>query len=317
MLAAVADWRPDLSLDDLSPEVLSQVAFDRGLDFATTVLYDRLLSGLSTGNEIVRIETLDDVEPDSRDLPSLIAVVPGAFYLESPHTGADGQTIGAEARRLGIRSEIIPVRSFGGLAENSRIISRWLAARREESIVLVSLSKGGAEVKNALVQPHAESEFKNVIAWINLSGILEQSPLARWLLRQRLRCCLIRLWFWWRGYEFRVVYDYATQPISPWSFPPHLKPIHVVGFPLRRHLSSPLARRGHRRLASLGPNDSAGNVLAEVVRRPGTIVPIWGADHYLRPGGPESAQLVRKLLALACRRQIASESNASVAGAPS
>jgi hypothetical protein len=62
-----------------------------------------------------------------------------------------------------------------------------------------------------------------------------------------------------------------------------LTAIHVVGFPLREHLSSAWAQRGHARLAVLGPNDGGGILLADAIAREGLVYPVWGADHYLRP----------------------------------
>ena len=74
-----------------------------------------------------------------------------------------------------------------------------------------------------------------------------------------------------------------SEAISQYPVPDWLTVIHVAGFPLERHLSGRLARRGFRRLAPLGPNDGAGIVLADLCRLPGLIYPVWGADHYLRP----------------------------------
>jgi hypothetical protein len=66
------------------------------------------------------------------------------------------------------------------------------------------------------------------------------------------------------------------------SLPAHVQLISVVGFPLREHLTRTIARRCHRRLTPLGPNDG-GLVLADVCKLPGLIYPMWGADHYLQP----------------------------------
>ena len=209
ILARAAAWQPHVSLDELNAEFLCELAAQYDLDFATAVLYDRLTASSRFAATRAMLERLDSFDFDEVTRPSLIAVVPGAFYRESPQTGADGDDIRLAAAKLGIPCEVIPLRSFGNLTENSQIIREWLASRRETSIVLVSLSKGGAEVKHGLAQ--APAAFDGVTAWINLSGILERSPLAEWLLNQRLRSLVIRLWFWWRGYDFNVVHEYATR----------------------------------------------------------------------------------------------------------
>jgi hypothetical protein len=82
----------------------------------------------------------------------------------------------------------------------------------------------------------------------------------------------------------------------PLKLPPGLTAVHVVGFPLRRHLSCRWARRGYRRLEPLGPSDGGGILLADAASRPGVVYPVWGADHYLRLGSrlrPLLGQLLR------------------------
>ena len=67
--------------------------------------------------------------------------------------------------------------------------------------------------------------------------------------------------------------------------------IHLLGFPLRQHLSNAIASRCHRQLARFGPNDGA-MLLAEACALPGLIYPVWGADHYLRPEDRAEAVLI-------------------------
>jgi hypothetical protein len=68
----------------------------------------------------------------------------------------------------------------------------------------------------------------------------------------------------------------------PLTLPDHVALISVVGFPLRRHLSTKALRRCHRRLAPRGPNDGL-MLLADACSLPGRVYPVWGADHNLRP----------------------------------
>jgi len=153
-------------------------------------------------------------------------------------------------------------------------------------LILASLSKGGADVKMALAEPGAERAFANVAAWINLCGILDGTPMAEWLLSWRWGAVLNRLYHRLRGQSLTFLRDLrygAGQPLDfPLRLPAHLRLISVVGFPLREHLVRGIARRCHRRLAPLGPNDG-GLVLADVCALPGLVYPLWGADHYLQP----------------------------------
>jgi hypothetical protein len=74
-----------------------------------------------------------------------------------------------------------------------------------------------------------------------------------------------------------------------------MRVIHVVGFPLTRHLSDALAVRGSARTAAWGPTDGGAFLLGDVSRLPGQIYPVWGCDHYLRPRW-DVGRLIRALL---------------------
>jgi hypothetical protein len=280
------------------------------------VLYDRVRRSAEHGPFIRRVDALPE-EPGLADRKVVLAVAPGAFYREFPHTGADGRPLREAAARVGLRSELIPFYSFGRLADNARILCDWLSARPDgERIILVSPSKGGADVKIALTRPEAGRAFRNVAVWVNLSGLLRGTPLAGWLLERRLRTAWVRFLFWLRGYKFAVIRELEYGPGTPLDFdpplPPHLRVVHVVGFPLVRHLSNALARRCFRRVRPLGPNDGAGILLADVARLPGSVYPLWAADHYLRPDGRDARPLARRVLAAAL--DLLAESEPSHAG---
>jgi hypothetical protein len=215
-----------------------------------------------------------------------VAIAPGAFYVEHPYTGADGQAVREAAHAVGCRTELIPAASIGTPTLNGQIICDWLRQRQDEKIILVSLSKGGADVKMALAEPRAAEAFENVVAWLNVAGIVDGSPMVTWGLARRLRRLFVRLLFRVRGRDFRFIEE-LRQDGGPLDFelrtPEHVQTVHVAGFPLRRHLSNRLSRRWHRRLAPLGPNDSV-TMLGDVCRLPGLVLPVWGTDHYLQSG---------------------------------
>src|SRR5262249_21171787 len=109
----------------------------------------------------------------------------------------------------------------------------------------------------------------------------------------------------YRGYRFDVFAGLDRRPGGPlygaFAVPPGLRVVHVVGFPLARHLGGARARRGYRRVAPQGPRDGGGFLLGDVGRLPGTVLPVWGADHYLRPAW-DIDPLIERLLALLIRQ---------------
>jgi hypothetical protein len=230
----------------------------------------------------------------------LVGIAPAAFYREMPHTGADGRVLRETAVSLGLRVETIPIHSTGTLAENAAIIQRWLAQHSATRIVLISLCKGGADLKYALCGSPAA--FEHVVAWINVCGTLDGSPFAEWLLASKPR--FIATWLYFkcqrRNFEMlREIVPAAAGPLAqPLSLPATLRFISVVGFPLRRHLTNAFMRRCHRFIAPAGPNDG-GVLIADTLQLPGSLYPVWGADHYLRPDARAAAILAAILRHLA------------------
>jgi hypothetical protein len=287
LLDRVAAWPGIDSWSELTQPVLARLAAKQGLDFATALLYDRLRRSDRHGPFIRRVNALVANSPCfPRQLDLLLAVAPGAFYQELPGTGGDGRKLREAVAAYGCRTAVIPTRSMGTVAENGRIIRDWLGQRSGERILLASLSKGAADIKAALAPPGSEAAFAPVVAWLNVSGLPNGSPLANWLFERRLTTLFYQAAFWWKGLDFAVVRQMAWGPGSvldfPWRLPAHLQLITVVGFPLRRHLCTASLRRYHRRLAPRGPSDGLA-LLADACALSGLVYPVWGVDHYLRP----------------------------------
>ena len=281
LLARTAAWdAPESSLADLTAERLALLARTEGLDFATALLYDRL-TRVPANAEFLRAAE-EDQAPVALNA-DLVAVVPGAFHADRRRTGADGARIIAIARQAGCEACVIPTPSFGGLDESARRIVDFLRDQRHRRILLVSLSKGGAEVKRALSLPETGEAFGKVGSWVSLSGMVQGTPLIGWLRQRPWRWWGIRGWLWWRGHGGQAMRDLRHQSGGWPTLPPHLRVVHAYGFPLGRHLAHPWAGRGYERLAPLGPNDGGGILLADLVRLPGIVCPLWGVDHYLRP----------------------------------
>ena len=141
------------------------------MDFATALLHERILR---VPENAEFFSTARDVQQTAKLDADLIGIVPGAFHREHRDTGADGARVLAIAREFGCEAMLISTASFGTLDENARVILDWLAAHRGRRIALVSLSKGGTDVKRALSLPGADAAFSSVAAWVSLSGIVRQ-----------------------------------------------------------------------------------------------------------------------------------------------
>lgn len=249
------------------------------LDDATVQLHERIVS---IPENAAFLKAAREFEQCASIHADIIGVVPGAFYREHRDSGADGARIFDIARKLGCEAKLIPVAGFGRLDQNAATIAAWLADQRGRRVALISLSKGGADVKRALaLRPDA---FSNVTAWVSLSGIVNGTPLIAWLRNRPLRWWAVRLLLWWRGHSGKTLEDLRYDEGGAWpAVPSTLHIVHVVGFPLERDLAHPWAPRAYKRLAPLGPNDGGGILLADCERLPGIVCPVLGADHYFSP----------------------------------
>ena len=233
-----------------------------------------------------------------RDEDLRVVIVPGALHEERPDMGGDGRVVRAAAEELGLECDFAPLASRGSAVDNAVLLLDWLERHVQRPSVLVSLSKGGPEVKLALGAARTARAFAPVHAWINVCGPLDGTPMADWLLGSPLRQALLRFQYWMQRRDLRFIADLRRGEGSPLSaplrLPPHLRLISLVGFPLARHFSTPFSRFCHRRIAPLGPNDGTV-LLADLLRWPGEVYPVWGADHYFRPEATARA-LIRAVL---------------------
>jgi len=284
LLEQVAKCREYGDLQDLTEEKLCSITDTRGIDFATALLYDRVVSSAEHCGAIEELKKLRNVSTAEFLAPDVtLAVAPGAFYLEYPETGADGAKILNAAETLGCQAELIPTKSVGTVNENAETIVSWLLQHQGKRIILASLSKGGADIKVALRHARAAEAFKDVAAWINVGGITNGSPIVTWIHTRTVPTLIAKLLFWWRGRTLQFLKDLDRRAKMPLDFvlrtPKHMKVINVVGFPLTHHLSTKHSQTWHRRLVEFGPNDAA-TVLIDSCKLPGVVFPIWGADHY-------------------------------------
>ena len=296
LLRQAASWLECSANRALDVERLRGLTEERDVDFATAVLYQALRASPRHGPFIAQVDGLE-VGPASAGVE--VVIVPGAFYREAPDSGADGRLIRETAGRLGFATAMVPLLSFGRVRANADLLADWLRQDGGRDRILVTHSKSALEMRALLARPDASELLRRVVAWVDLVGLFHGTPLVGWLRARRIRWPLTRLLLWWQGHAVAALDDIDRAACPPWpgalARVPHLKVIHVVGLPLRRHLALPLSRRGHRRLTPLGPNDST-ILLGDVLTFPGLIYPVWGADHFLRPAGRNMRELVARVL---------------------
>lgn len=285
-----ADTGTEYNYASLTPAVLAQLTREHGVDFATALWYDRVRNAEPHQAFIQAVEALD-ADAALPPTSARLLLAPAAFWREYPQFGADGAAVLAVARGLGMDAEMIRTPSTGSVSENARVIREALEREEDGSVVLVSLSKGGADVRVALEQDPALA--RKVRAWINVCGILHGSPLVdemldgAWWRRLAVRAFLAR----WRA-GFGLIRELRHAPLPRATAPAGVFVINVVACPLSIHTAGAITRR-HRQLAALGPNDGS-TLLTDAIVDGGVVYPVWGADHYFRT--PDAPVLIRRIL---------------------
>lgn len=297
-IAAPPDWR------EVSTEQLQAITRQHGIELATAWWCEAIRSAPEHQELLRAVEAIAAAATPapSTETPTIL-LIRGAFYGEHNNTGADGERFVKIATEMGWRVELVQIESFGRLETNAAIILDHLQQTRASRIVLVSLSKGSADIATAMKDPRASAAMERVCGWVSLSGTITGTPLVKWLRSHLLRTVGVHLLLWSRGQRFAVVDQlrHGDGPLAqPPGLPSHIRTIHVIGFPTRRHLRHPWASRGYERVAPLGPTDGGGILLSDLARWPGVVYPVWGADHYLHPDW-DFEPLIRNILLHAAR----------------
>jgi hypothetical protein len=212
--------------------------------------------------------------------------------------GGDGRIVREVAAGLGLKTDLIPLASFGSVKTNAGLIRDWLRQHQQERIILVSLSKGGADLKLAMAEPDAPELFQTVVAWINVCGPLSGSRMANWILESRIRTWFFQCKFRCQKRDFKFVSElrHGDDALLDFVFwpPESMRMVSLIGFPLHQHMTTQFSRFCHRTLFPYGPNDGTTS-LSDLHSVPGEIYPVWGMDHYFRPES-EARNLVTAML---------------------
>ncbi len=302
-------------------ERYAALAAERGIDAATEALLQAVLADPENASFLDELAQAGARElPTSRGSEPIVWIAPAAFYREYPRFQGDGLAVRRVARKLGLEARVLPSRSTGSVSDNARRIAEALALVPDGSAIVVSLSKGGADLRLAFEREPKLA--RKTPLWLQIGGLLRGTPVVNelqrggWLQRGLLR-----------GYLALTIADPALVtemqrgPDTLLSRPPRapegVRVVNVVGFPLSTELRGRVRGR-HARLAHLGPNDGMG-VLCDAIVEPGVVVPIRGADHYFRSSAvpPAVEAILRWWLVTGAARWQRKEEGPCLASSPS
>jgi hypothetical protein len=285
---------PELKEVDASTPTLEQlqaIATQHGIDVATA------FACRAIANHETHRDFIDEVNQGIRNASSVmptsdcaVALVPNLGFCIDPKSQLVGDQIAKAARRRGLEFAQIDTDPTRDLATNGAKVCQALLAMPFERIIMMSLSKGSADLKMALERADAEQAFARVPAWVNVCGLLDGSPVVnRFLENETAAEEIVLQWFHRRDPDqvrkiLKACRECGRELKSPLSreldLPRHLQMFNIVAFPTSDTLSYEHTRIFHALMADDGPNDGFG-LIADQISTPGVIYPVWGADHYL------------------------------------
>jgi len=288
------DEHSRIQFDDLDEDMLASISRSHGVDYATRLLYDRARKVPANQQLSKELEALGAGGKLDAPFAAKVLIVPAMFYKEYPRYGGDGRVIKSAADTLGIPCQMIPLHSTGGIMSNAEVLGRAINSEPEENIILVSLSKGGADARVAFERGFIHPG--KVKIWIQIAGIVHGTPLANHLAGNWWWRMLLKGYLRYRHAGHDLINELCRGPKhllrGRARAPEGVTVINIVGFPLRQHLSGSLVGR-HKQLAKFGPNDGC-ILLRDSFVEPGFVLPIWGENHYFQ--NPDLSELMVKVL---------------------
>jgi hypothetical protein len=225
------------------------------------------------------------VQFSSKITSYVVLFAPGWFYKTDPENAGDFARPRQVLSEIGVETRLIPTDENGTVENNALFISQEILRLKghQKNIILVSASKSGPEVAQALGELLDPSQTRHVKAWINIGGVLRGSPLADATLRWPKRW-FVRLLFLWKGWDFSSVESMATKRSDKrfleQRIPEHILVINYIGVPLSGQITE-RAQDGYGSLRDFGPNDGLTLLIDEIVPGSVSILEI-GLDHYFR-----------------------------------
>jgi len=276
---------------------LSEISAETSPDFATIYFINRSLSDPTNERfqagylrELRRVKSLihqgrwaETVRPDLRAYKILF--IPGFHYLSDPASGADFSNQRVLMRELSLKVELAATEEDGTIEENAEIIARIVRyeSRCHSKLLVVSTSKGGAEIALALGNMLRPDETTSVKAWLSVGGLIRGTLLADRIMTWP-KSWIARIIFWFEKIDFRSLPGLTTgvsrARMNSIRLPPGIFVVQYVAAPLSGDIAEDVRSR-YNYLRKYGPNDGLTLLADELVPHANTIVEL-GYDHFYR-----------------------------------
>ncbi len=266
---------------------LAAITRTHSADLATALFAERLLREPRNA-QLQALFASNFADLDAGRKPAVsptyrVLLAPGWLYLKNPGSGADFARPRKILADVGIDQALLPTEESGTIEENAAIIAAQIRAYSTAGrpLIVVSASKAGPEVGEALSLLSREKHAHRVRAWLNIGGILQGSPLADRAERAPLRWMALLL-SPLKGWNLASIDSMRTavsrERYQNWRLPRDLLVINFLGVPFSGNITQ-AADYGYQKMKALGPNDGLTLLPDAIAPNSLTIVQL-GLDHY-------------------------------------
>ncbi|MGH8528251.1 MAG: hypothetical protein ACRETN_00180 [Nevskiales bacterium] len=268
-------------------ESLARITQAHSADLATALVAERLLR--EPRNRLLQelfarsVEDLDSGKKPAMQPIYRVLFAPGWLYQRNPKSGADFAKPRKVLTTMGIDNALLPTLESGTIEENAHILAEQIRRYSESGrpLILVSASKAGPEVGEALALLTRRKAPHRVRAWVNIGGILQGSPLADRAAHAPLRW-IAALLAPVKGWNLASIDNMRTaisrERFRNWRLPRELLAINFLGVPFSGNITA-AADYGYQKMKTLGPNDGLTLLPDAIAPNSVTIVQL-GLDHY-------------------------------------
>lgn len=306
---AELDRRIDAVYQGYSPglperEDLKQIAAQFSNDFAALYPADRLRQDQQNRevqgifHQYLSMPEQELYEPPVLTEDYVILLVPGWNYTNNGRiTGSDFAAPRRLLDRLGIENHLLLVPPNGSVMQSARVIADAVVERRAsgQRVIVVGASAAGPAIHYTLGKLFDHDQLEHVVAWVNLGGILQGSPLIDYFQPwpQKLMLNIALVFYGWDNDEIISMSAMQSRArIKSLNLPTHIVVINYLGLSLTGSLSS-LSIYKYPLIADQGPNDGL-TPLVDIIAPNSLTLVATGSDHYFG----EDPQISLKTIAM-------------------
>lgn len=270
-------------------EELAVVARDFSTDFAALFFADRVARNEANVDLHTRFRHYLD-HPSSGDQALadcyrryLVLFAPGWDYNANGHvTGADLARPRQLVSALGLQNRLIEFDAHGSVEANAAFIEQAIAQAQAtgKRILIVGPSSAGPAIHLAL-SDLAVRGAPTPVAWVNLGGILQGSPLVDYY-QKPPRSFFLNTFLWLKGWKKESIVSMSATNSRPrfrrLKLPDDMLVINYVGLSLSGSLSK-FSKDKYPILQREGPNDGL-TPLADIIAPHSLTLVAPGSDHF-------------------------------------